>query len=125
MQIEIVKVSQVGKNQMTTLKRRTGIPTWNILCRWAFCISIAEKTPPHAHRSEGDYPIEMTWKTFAGEYDGLYLALLKKQCLSDGVELTSENIQRQLRLHIHRGLSYLAGDKSMKSIEDFVGIAVK
>ncbi len=120
MQIETVRVSSTGKNQLMTLKRRTGIPTWNILCRWAFCVSLAEKTKPHGLRQESEFPIEMTWKTFAGEYEGIYLALLKKRCLDDGLELTLEELHQQLKLHVHRGIAYLAGDKQMRCIEDLV-----
>ena len=35
-----------AKEQLIRLKTRTGIPQWNILCRWAFCLSLAEPTPP-------------------------------------------------------------------------------
>ncbi len=120
MQIETVRISKTGKDQLVTLKRRTKIPTWNILCRWAFCVSIAEPTPPHAFRQESEYPIEMTWKTFAGEHEGLYLTLLKERCRADGIDLNQENLKIEFRHHLHRGISYLAGNKSLKSIVDFV-----
>ena len=103
-----------------TLKRRTKIPTWNILCRWAFCVSIAEPTPPHAMRSESENPIEMTWKTFAGAHEGLYMALLRYRCHIDDLDVDEETLQTQLRLHIHRGISYLAGDKTMQSVQDLL-----
>jgi len=31
---------------------------------------------------------------------------------------------RQFRLHLHRGISYLATPKKIKSIDDLVGLAV-
>ncbi|MBE0567702.1 MAG: DNA sulfur modification protein DndE [Krumholzibacteria bacterium] len=124
MPIETVRISKSGKDQLATLKRRTKIPTWNVLCRWGFCISVAEPSPPHAYRGESEYPIEMTWKTFTGEHDGLYLAVLKERCRKDGVDITDENLQAQLRLHIHRGISYLAGDRSLQSIGDLVSMAL-
>ena len=125
MPIETVRISKAGKDQLATLKRRTKIPTWNIICRWAFCVSLAERTPPHAHRLDSEYPIEMTWKTFAGEYGGVYLALLKERCVHDGLELSDDELQRQLRLHVHRGISYLAGDKGLQSIEELIARAVR
>ncbi len=121
MLIENVRVSKEGRDQLITLKRRTGISTWNILCRWAFCVSLAENAPPHDMRSAGEYPIEMTWKTFGGANDSIYMALLLDRCVTDGVELTAENIQTQLRLHLHRGISYLAADKKARTVEAFVG----
>lgn len=123
MPIDVVRISKSGKDQLATLKRRTGIPTWNILCRWAFCISVAEATKPHAFRGESDYPIEMTWRTFAGEHEGVYMALLRERCRSDGIELTDENLYTQLKLHVHRGISYLAGDTEIRSIGQFIAQA--
>ena len=41
--IETVRISEKGKTQLITLKRRTGIQNWNVLCRWAFCISLKEQ----------------------------------------------------------------------------------
>jgi DNA sulfur modification protein DndE len=32
--IENVRISEKAKNQLITLKRRTGIQNWNTLCRW-------------------------------------------------------------------------------------------
>lgn len=120
MRIDTVRISKTGKDQLATLKRRTKIPTWNILCRWAFCVSLNEPSPPHAFRSESEYPIEMTWRTFAGEHEGLYRALLIERCRKDGVALDEDNLTTQLRLHVHRGIAYLAGDKGLQSIGDLV-----
>ncbi|MBC6474598.1 MAG: DndE family protein, partial [Hormoscilla sp. GM102CHS1] len=39
-------LSQTAKNQLTQLKRNTKIDQWNILCRWAFCRSLAEPSIP-------------------------------------------------------------------------------
>ncbi len=44
--IERIRLSQTAKDQLTKLKRSTKIDQWNILCRWAFCRSLAEATAP-------------------------------------------------------------------------------
>ena len=118
--LDTVRISQKGKDQLATLKRRTGIPTWNILSRWAFTLSLSDPSPPRVHIPSGTYPIEMTWRTFGGEYEEIYYGLLVQRCIEDGIELTPENIAKQFRLHLHRGLSALAGDRSMKDIESLV-----
>lgn len=46
MSIKHIRVSSQAKDQLIRLKTRTGIDQWNILCRWAFCLSLAEATPP-------------------------------------------------------------------------------
>lgn len=124
MHIDTVRISKKGKDQLITLKRRTRISTWNVLCRWAFCVSLAERTSPHAYREESHCPIEMTWRTFSGNYESIYLALLINRCRADGIELTEENLVRQLSLHIHRGIAYLAGNKELQSVRDLIGLAL-
>ncbi|EKK5432484.1 DNA sulfur modification protein DndE, partial [Enterobacter hormaechei] len=72
MSIEMVKVSEKGKQQLITLKKRTGIENWNILCRWALCVSLAESSVPPHEDIITDSNIEMSWKTFAGEFSEIY-----------------------------------------------------
>ena len=50
MAIEHIRLSQQARDQLITLKRRTGIAHWNVLCRWALCRSLAEPAPPPAVR---------------------------------------------------------------------------
>ena len=38
MSIKQVKLSNQAKEQLIRLKTRTGVPHWNVLCRWAFCL---------------------------------------------------------------------------------------
>jgi len=77
--IETVRVSEKAKVQLITLKRRTGIQNWNVLCRWALCSSLAEKSEPPNEDIPSDSSIEMTWKTFTGGEEELYLALVETQ----------------------------------------------
>ncbi len=124
MSIQAVRISKDGRSSLLTLKRRTGIPTWNILCRWAFCVSLSEATPPGKQRVTKNSPIEMTWHTFAGEYADIYMSLLKERCHKDNLKLTEKVLAEQLRLHIHRGIGYLAGDPNIKSIEGLISRAI-
>jgi DNA sulfur modification protein DndE len=122
MRIEQIKLSQTGKERLTQLKRRTGLKNWNVLCRWAYCRSLAEPTTPSPVPIPADSSVEMDWKTFAGAHGAVYLALLKQRCAQNGIELDEAGgeLNRQFRLHLHRGLDYLAGDKQLQSIEDLV-----
>jgi DNA sulfur modification protein DndE len=116
--IEHIRLSQQAKEQLIKLKRVTGIMNWNVLCRWAFCTSLAEPTPPHSIRIPADSSVEMTWKTFGGEHAEVYEALLQARCLRDGLELTNEVLAEQFRLHLHRGVGYLFADKKMRDVAD-------
>ena len=65
----------------------------------------------------------MTWQVFGGEAQDLYLVLLKERCHREGLGTSGEVLQRQFRLHLHRGISYLATPGAVKSIADLVQLA--
>lgn len=117
--IETVKVSEKAKVQLITLKRRTGIQNWNVICRWAFCMSLAEKSPPPNEDVVADSSVEMTWKTFTGGKEDLYTGLLLLRAKKDGIQLDEAKINNYFKLHLHRGISYLNGS-STETIEKFL-----
>jgi DNA sulfur modification protein DndE len=116
MTIETVKLSEQAKDQLIKLKRSTGIKNWNALCRWAFCTSLAEPTIPAPAKIPTDSSVEMTWKVFGGPEHEIYLALLKQRCNVDGLGTSNTVLANQFKLHLHRGIGYLAADKSIKNI---------
>jgi len=124
MSIKQVRLSQKAKLQLIRLKSKTGIENWNILCRWAFCVSINEKTKPSPHQIALDSNVEMTWQIFGGENHEIYLSILKKRCLNDGLDIKSETLNNQFKLHLHRGISYLATPKAINSINDLIKSAI-
>lgn len=125
MSLEHIRVSKQAREQLIRLKRYTGIEHWNVLCRWAFCRSLAEPSVPPPSRIVTDSNVEMSWRVFGGRHHELYLALLKERCLRDGMALDDEVLDGQFRLHLHRGIAYLAGDRRIREgITAFVGLAV-
>jgi DNA sulfur modification protein DndE len=62
----------------------------------------------------------MSWQVFGGESQELYLALLKERCQRDGLDAEDEILASQFRLHVHRGISYLASPQTIRSIGDLV-----
>ena len=86
--IDSVKVSEKARIQLISLKRRTGIQNWNVLCRWAFCLSLREKSPPPNEVIVTDSSVEMSWRTFTGGAESLYLNLLLTRAQSDGIEIS-------------------------------------
>jgi DNA sulfur modification protein DndE len=121
--IETVRVSEKAKIQLITLKRRTGIQNWNILCRWALCVSLSEKSEPPSEEIASDSSIEMTWKTFSGGEEELYLALMQLRASKAGISIEKESLNRYFRLHLHRGISYLVSNPKMNKIEDLIRLA--
>jgi DNA sulfur modification protein DndE len=120
MRIRHFKLSGQAKEQLIRLKTRTGIDNWNTLCRWAFCLSLREPTPPTPIEVPGDSNVEMTWQVFGGEHAELYLALLIERMHNDGVELSERELSKQFRIHLHRGIGYLA---TPGFIQDIAGLA--
>ena len=123
MAVEHIRLSKQAKNQLIKLKRATGIEHWNVLCRWALCLSLSEQGIPATARIPADSNVEMSWKVFGGRYADLYMALLKERCVRDGLGTDPEMLARQFRLHLHRGISYLAGSKKLRKIADLILLA--
>jgi DNA sulfur modification protein DndE len=116
MSVEHVRLAQTGRDQLITLKRRTGIGNWNVLCRWGLCRSLLEPAPPPNVHLPADSNVEMTWKVFAGPYGDIFWALLRQRCNCDGLPLDDETLSQQFRLHLHRGIGYLCGDPRVRDL---------
>ncbi len=125
MSIKQFKLATQAKEQLMRLKTRTGIPHWNVLCRWAFCLSLRQPTPPAPLDIPTDSNVEMTWQVFGGDAHELYLALLKERCERDGLGCSDDVLARQFRLHLHRGIGYLAAPQSIRSIVDLIKLATE
>lgn len=123
MSVRSIRFSQVAREQLARLKRHTGIEHMNVLARWALCTSLAESIPPPTARIPADSNLEMTWDVFGGRYADVLLALVKQRCFEDGLGDEDEIVVQQLRLHVHRGLSYLAGDRKLRSIAHLISRA--
>jgi len=121
--VETVRVNEVAKRHLSTLKRRTGIKTWNVLCRWALCLSLGDVTPPQ-RIDKGDYSnVEMSWATFGGDQADLYATLVAARCQVDGLDVTRTVLAEQFRLHLHRGITNLVGMEETRTLEGLLDIA--
>lgn len=119
MPLEHIRLTQSARDQLITLKRRTGIAHWNVLCRWALCRSLVEPAKPPTVKLVLDSNVEMTWRVFAGNHGDELWALLRYRCHTDGLGLDEETLAQQFRLHLHRGVGYLVGDPR---VTDIVGL---
>ena len=119
--IEQVKVSERGRMQLITIKKRTGVQNWNIICRWALVVSLRNNTKPALENIPADSSVEMTWRTFGGTYEKVYLGLLIQRLINDGVEITKDNVNVYFRVHLHRGISFLTTSK-LKKLKDYLKI---
>ena len=109
--IDTVYTSKQAKDQLIKLKRVTGIKNWNVLCRWAFCLSIRNDSnlTLDNNRIQGG-GVEMSWKTFAGEYAEIFSEFLNQKYDSQS------KLQNAVCGHIDRGIIELVS--KIKSIQD-------
>lgn len=121
--VNSIKLSQTAKDQLVKLKRSTKIDQWNILCRWAFCRSLAEAAPPSVIPIPADSNLEMTWRVFGGDFSDILILALRQRCYDDRLETSPAVWSEQFRLHLHRGIGYLAGDPHIRKIEHLVNLA--
>ena len=113
--IETVRVSEKGKQQLSRLKRSTGIENWNTLCRWALCVSLAEPSIPPREEIPADGITDMTWRTFANQHGDIYEAIIKQRLIEDKIPI--EEVHLWFRIHLHRGISYIAGKNLIQLME--------
>ena len=125
MVIEHIRLSQQAKVNLMRLKRVTGISSWNVLCRWGLCVSLAERSAPTSVSIKADSNVEMSWRVFGGRYADVFLVALKERCVRDGVGTAEETLAEQFRLHLHRGISYLAANRNLTEIGDLVSLATQ
>ena len=118
--VERVRISQAGKDQLIKLKRVTKIVQWNVLCRWAFCCSLAEPTPPSPVPIPVDSNLEMTWQIFGGLIADFLIIALRQRCQQEDLGTDPETISTQFRLHLHRGIGYLSARPNLIEIENLL-----
>jgi DNA sulfur modification protein DndE len=114
-----IRLSKAASERLKHLKARTGL-TPNILSRLGFCLSLSEPAVPRL----ADYPEEdreFNRYTLLGEWDDLYIALLKQRLTDD--RLPQEQLEEQFRAHLNRGILALYG--LAKGIADLARLCEK
>lgn len=109
--IDRVRLSAAARQQLITLKRRTGIEHYNVICRHALCASLANPSPVPSEKHQMSGGIEIDWKVFAGTAEDTYLNLLVIRTLADFGSASPDQVRDQLAAHVHRGLAYLVARK--------------
>lgn len=109
--IDTIRLSEKQKQQLMVLKRKTGIENWNVLCRWALCLSLADPTIPPKENIPSDSNVEMTWKTLTGEHSEIYTSIFLMSFKNQTVE---NDFLKFFKSHMSRGISYLANDRVSK-----------
>lgn len=102
MKMSKLKLAKEPSSRVRFLAGKTGL-TPNLLCRLGFCLSLAEPGIPNPD----EYPEEdreFNRYTLLGEYDALFIALLRERHRRDGGEFAIEDA---FRAHMNRGVLLL------------------
>lgn len=144
MELRSFRFSRETKLQLNRLRRRTGIGTYNVLCRWALCYSLSNPTwtdrPPNAKSKptakentdfndetrgtseQSEVALEIDWRTLGGQYREVIVAVIKQHCIENGLGVDAKNVQNQIKLHIDSGIKQLGVLDTLKKIEDLYAI---
>lgn len=123
--MERIKLSASARNQLATLKRRTGIEHNNVICRHALCISLANPSVPPDENFSFAGGLEIDWRTLTGGQEALYTNLLIVRLLVDGKRVSEEAIRQTFLLHVHRGLSYLTSRREEDLLAELAASVVQ
>lgn len=122
---DTLRLSKTTRDQLATLKRRTGVKHMNVLCRWALCRSLAEPVPPPP--APADTAAEIAWKVFGGPSAQVWWSLLLASAAVAGDSarpLDDDAAAALLRAHVARGMSYLAGDPQISDATSLARLAM-
>ncbi len=103
MKLTKVRLTTEASNRLRFVAGKTGL-TPNLLCRIGFCLSLADAGIPNPN----DFPEEdreFNRYTLLGEFDPLFVALLRARCHKDGIDLA--HLPQYFRAHVNRGVILL------------------
>jgi DNA sulfur modification protein DndE len=99
-----IKICAEATQRLGILKGRTGM-TPNILCRLALCLSLNEPGLPDQNNFD-ERGQEFNRFTLTGEWDQLFIAVLKERMIQDGLDPSSDLLE-SFRSHLNRGVPIL------------------
>ena len=124
MPIETVRLVETDRDLLNRLKRSSGIKNWNILCRWAFCLSLRDPGPTSVDPSGIMSNVEMTWKVFGGQHADVYWAMLQQRVFEDDFDTTDEVLEREFNRHLHRGIGSLASISNKPTTKEILSLVI-
>ena len=116
MRFSKIRLTKDASNRLRFLAGRTGL-TPNLLCRMGFCLSLEEPKVPNPNEFEEEER-EFNRYTLLGEFDALYIALLRQRLDQDGLEM--DDLEGYFRAHLNRGISLL--QQRVRSVADLANL---
>ena len=120
MPIERIRLTQAARDQLITLKRRTGITALERAVPMGALPLPRRARPAPGHPYPGRQQRGDGLADFAGARGDDLWGLLRQRCHADGLPLDEDTLAHQFRLHLHRGIGYLVGDPRVTDITGLV-----
>ena len=111
-----IRLTKDASNRLRFLAGRTGL-TPNLLCRMGFCLSLEEPKVPNPDEF-AEEEREFNRYTLLGEYDALYIALLRQRLHQDGLNV--DELEGYFRAHLNRGITLL--QQRVRSVADLASL---
>jgi DNA sulfur modification protein DndE len=111
-----IRLTKDASNRLRFLAGRTGL-TPNLLCRVGFCLSLEEPKVPNPDEF-AEEEREFNRYTLLGEYDALYIALLRERMRRDGSDFGE--LEGHFRAHLNRGITLL--QQRVRGIADLANL---
>lgn len=102
MKLNRLRVCKEADQRLSHLKARTGLNP-NLLCRIGFCLSLNDPTVPKPTDYPADGEKEINRYTLTGEWDMLFVALLRERCRQDDPD-GHTSLEEHFRAHVNRGV---------------------
>ena len=119
--IDILRTSSNVKSSLTRIKTITGISNWNIICRWAFCLSLKQTSLPREVEEKLD-GVEIDYDTLVGKNKSIYTQLLINNLVAHNVDVDKKNLTKYLYAHVNRGVNIIYTNK-LKDISGLMAFA--
>jgi DNA sulfur modification protein DndE len=99
-----IRLNKREADILNSIKRRTKINQWNILCRMALCLSCQDPSEPLTSIDSGtEGAVEIDWETFSGNSSEIYIAIFKiHKKRTNSVIPDSEYFKKLLSRGIHK-----------------------
>lgn len=113
MKLTKIRLSKDASNRLRFVAGKTGM-TPNLLCRIGLSLSLMEPRIPDPQ----DFPEEdreFNRYTLLGEYDALFVSLVRQRCHKDGID-EPDQLPEYFRAHLNRGIGLL--QHSVRNVSD-------
>ena len=115
--VDILRTSSNVKSSLTRIKTITGISNWNIICRWALCLSLKQTSLPREVEEKLD-GVEIDYDTLVGKNKSIYTQLLINNLVAHNVVVDKKNLTKYLYAHVNRGVNIIYTNK----LKDILGL---